>query len=100
MRQVSRVAQACFEGGADDVGWVDAAKDADDGCVEEKCEWGVGEGEVAVGELAEADAVAGVEQVADVPEDSDAGILPEGKGGGGEEEQGSGDGVAEATCRD
>ena len=59
----------------------------------------MGEGEVAVGELAERDAEAGVEEVAEVPEDGDAGVLPEGEGGGKEEERGGDEGRARATCR-
>ena len=55
----------------------------------------MGEGKVTVGNLAEGDAVAGVEQVAEVPEDGYAGVLPEGEGGGGEKEEGGGEGVAE-----
>ena len=91
--------EARFEGGAEDVRKIDAVEDADDSCVEEEGERRVGEGEVAVGELVERDAVTGVEQVAEVPEDGDAGVLVEGEGGGGEEERGGGECVADAPCR-
>jgi hypothetical protein len=87
-----------FEGGAEDVRENGAAEDADDGGVQEKGERRVGEREVAVGELVERDAEAGVEEVAEVPEDGDAGVLPEGEGSGKEEERGGG-GRADATCR-
>jgi hypothetical protein len=88
-----------LECGADEVGIVDAAEEADDEGMDEKGERRVGEGEVAVGELAERDAVAGVKQVGDVPEDGNAGVLPEGEGGRGEEERGGGEGVAKPPCR-
>ena len=90
---------AGFQCGAENVGVVDAAEDADDGGVEKKDKRRVGEGEVAVGELAEADAEAAVEEIADVPEGGDAGVLPEGEGGSREEECGGGEGVAESACR-
>ena len=67
--------------------------------MEEKYEGRVGEGEVAVRELVERDAEAGVEEVAEVPEGGDAGVLVEGEGGGGEEERGGGEDVADAPCR-
>ena len=77
------------------MGEVDAAEDADDERVDEKGERRVGEGEGLVGKLAEGESVAGVKQEADVPEDGNAGVLPEGKGGRGEEERGGGEGVAD-----
>src|ERR1035437_7551012 len=66
---------AGFERSAEDVGEVDPAEDSNDRSVEEEGEGCVGEGEVAVGKLAQADAVAAVEQVADVPQDGDRGGL-------------------------
>jgi hypothetical protein len=85
----------CFKCGAEDVGEVDPAEDSNDRSVEEEGEGCVGEGKVAVGKLAQADAVAAVEQVADVPQDGDTGVLPEGEGGGGDEERGGGEYIAE-----
>lgn len=76
---------------------VDAAEDADNGGVEEEGERRVGEGEVAVRKLVERDAEAGVEEVAEVPEDGDAGVLPEGEGGGKEEERGGSEGRGRAV---
>ena len=70
----------------EDVVQVHTAGEVDDGGLNEERQGCVREGEVAVGVLAESDAVATVEEVAKVPEDGDVGIVPEGDGSGGEEE--------------
>jgi len=70
----------------EDVVEVHAAGKAQDGGLEQKGQRRMDEGEVAVGMLAERDALAAVQQVAEVPEDGEAGVLPEDEGGGGEEE--------------
>jgi len=74
------------EGCIEDVVEVDAAGELDDCCLNDEGEGRVGEGEVAIRELAEGDAIAAVEEVAEVPEDGYVGVLPEGDGGGGDEE--------------
>ena len=73
-------------GSVEDVVEVHAAGKAQDGGLEQKGQRRMDEGEVAVGMLAERDALAAVQQVAEVPEDGEAGVLPEDEGGGGEEE--------------
>jgi len=67
---------ACFECGADNVRVIDEAEDADDGGVQQVLEWWMDEGKVAVGHLAQAEAVAAVEEVAEVPDGCDVGVLP------------------------
>src|SRR5208337_2580197 len=64
-------AQAAGDGGIEDVVKKNAAGDADDGGLDEKGEGCVREGEVAVGNLAEGDALRGVEDVAEIEEDRD-----------------------------
>ncbi len=82
--------ECCVE----DVGIVDTAGELDDCGLGDEGEGCVGEGQVFVEELMEADAVGGVEQEADVPEDGDARVLPKREGGGREEEDQASDGVA------
>jgi hypothetical protein len=68
---------------------VDAAGQLDNRSLNEEGERGVGEREVAVWDLAEGDPVGAVEDIAEVPENGDVGVLPENDGGGcGEEERG------------
>ena len=69
-------------GCVEDVMEVDAAGQVDDCCLNEEGERGVGEGEVAVGNLAEGDAAGAIEEVAEVPEDGYVGVLPERDGCG------------------
>ena len=84
---------------AEDVRVVDAAKDLNDGGVQEIVERWMDEGDVSERHLPQTEAVAAIEEVADVPESGDAGVLPEGEGGGGEKKRGSGESVAAAACR-
>ena len=73
-----------------------ASEELDDGRLGEKGERRVGEREVSVGELAERDAGGVFQDVAEVPEHGEMGVLPEDEGGGGEEEKGSGEEVERA----
>ena len=54
----------------------DAARDADDGGLDEKREWRVRQGKVAIGYLAEGDALRSVENVAEIEEHRDVCVLP------------------------
>jgi hypothetical protein len=89
------VGESCIE---DDVP-VDAAEEVDACCLDEEGERSVGEGEVSVGELAEGDAEAAVEEIGEVPENADVGVLPEGEGSGTQEECERGEGVSEGGLR-
>jgi hypothetical protein len=62
-----------------------AAGQAHDGGLDEQRQRRVDQRKIAVRHLAERDAPTGVEQVAEVPEDGDLGVLPEDEGGCGEE---------------
>ncbi len=87
--------------GVEDLVEVDAAGEAEDGSLQQKCQRWVDEGEVAIGMLAERHAGAAIEQVAEVPDDGEAGVLPEHERGGGKKEQRGREYVASrpAGCR-
>jgi hypothetical protein len=70
---------------------VHAAEEVDAGGLDQEGEWSVREREVAVGNLAQRDAVAAVEQVREVPQHGDMGVLPEDDGRGGQQEERAGD---------
>ena len=75
------------EGGVKIVMEDDASEELDDDGLDEKGERRVGEREVAIRKLAERDAGCVFEDVAEIPEHGEVGVLPEDEGGGGEEEE-------------
>jgi hypothetical protein len=68
-------------------------EEVDETSLDKKGKGGMDKGEIAVGQLSEGDAPTGIEQVAEVPEDDNLAVLPEDKGSGDKEEEGSGDEV-------
>src|SRR5438045_8238170 len=69
----------------------DAARETDDRGLREEGQRRVGERKVSVGDVAEGDAVRVLQDVARVPEDSEARVLPDDHGGArGEEQEGGG----------
>lgn len=88
-----------LEGGEGEMWVVNAAEELDHGRMEKERERGVREGEVVVGNLTEGEAPGRVEKEAEVPEDGDAGVLPEREGSGRERERGGADTIAGAPPR-
>jgi hypothetical protein len=68
------------ERGIDDLAEDDAAEDFDDRGLNQERYWRMSEGKIAVRHLADGESEGVVEQVAEVPEEADVGVLPEGDG--------------------
>ena len=85
------------DGGVEIVVENDASEELDDGGLDEEGERRVGEWKVAIRKLAERDAGCVFEDIAEIPEHGEVGVLPEDEGGGGEEEECSGEEVGEGA---